>query len=80
MTFHELDTVVLERDLSEHDLRRGDLGAIVHRHGPDAFEVEFMRASGRTQAMISLAAADIRLLQDEDLPAVRAVAPRRGAA
>lgn len=80
MTFHELDTVVLERDLSEHDLRRGDLGAIAHRHGPDAFEVEFMRASGRTQAMISLAAADIRLLQDEDLPAVRAVAPRRGAA
>lgn len=32
MTFHELDTVVLERDLPEHDLRRGDLGAIVHRH------------------------------------------------
>jgi hypothetical protein len=80
MTFHELDTVVLERDLPEHDLRRGDLGAIVHRHGPDVFEVEFVRASGQTQAVISLAAADIRSLHDEDLPAVRAVAPRRGAA
>ena len=80
MTFHELDTVVLERDLPEHDLRRGDLGAIVHWHGPDTFEVEFVRASGETQAVISLATADIRPLQDEDLPAVRAVAPRRGAA
>lgn len=76
MTFHELDTVVLERDLPEHDLRRGDLGAIVHQHGPDAFEVEFVRASGKTQAVISLGGADIRPLQDEDLPAVRAVAPR----
>ena len=80
MTFHELETVVLERDLPEHDLRRGDLGAIVHRHGPDTFEVEFVRASGKTQAVISVAAADIRPLHDEDLPAVRAVAPRRGAA
>ena len=80
MTFHELETVVLERDLPEHDLRRGDLGAIVHRHGPDTFEVEFVRASGKTQAVISVAATDIRPLQDEDLPAVRAVAPKRGAA
>lgn len=40
MMFRELDTVVLERDLPEHDLRRGDLGAIVHRHGADAFLVE----------------------------------------
>lgn len=68
MTFHELDTVVLERDLPEHDLRRGDLGAIVHRHGSDTFEVEFVRASGNTQAVISVAATDIRPLQDEDLP------------
>jgi len=80
MTFRELDTVVLDRDLPEHDLRRGDLGAIVHRHGPDAYEVEFVRASGQTQAVISLQAADIRSLQDGDLPAVRAVPPRRGAA
>lgn len=66
MTFHELDTVVLERDLPEHDLRRGDLGAIVHRHGPNTFEVKFVRASGKTQAVISLAAADIRPLHDNE--------------
>ncbi|MEX1185807.1 MAG: DUF4926 domain-containing protein [Gemmatimonadaceae bacterium] len=76
MTFRELDTVVLDRDLPEHDLRRGDLGAVVHRHGSDAYEVEFVRASGQTQAVISLQAADIRSVHDGDLPAVRAVPPR----
>lgn len=77
MTLHELDTVVLDRDLPEHDLRRGDPGAIVHQHGPDAFEVELVRASGKTQAVISLAIADIRPLQDEDLPASARSSPGR---
>lgn len=30
MRFKELDTTVLARDLPEHGLRMGDLGAIVH--------------------------------------------------
>ncbi len=29
MTYQLLDTIVLERDLPEHGLRQGDLGAIV---------------------------------------------------
>lgn len=48
MTFKELDTVVLERDLPDHGLRRGDLGAVVHVYRPDGLEVEFVTASGRT--------------------------------
>ena len=36
MTYRELDTVVLNRDLPEHSLQRGDVGAIVHLHAPDA--------------------------------------------
>ena len=39
--FALLDTVVLNRDLPEHGLRRGDLGAIVEMLGPDVYEVEF---------------------------------------
>lgn len=31
MSFALLNTVVLERDLPEHGLRRGDLGAVVER-------------------------------------------------
>ena len=80
-TFRELDTVVLNRDLPEHDLQRGDLGAIVHVHGSDSFEVEFVRAAGRTQALVALTTADLRAVGSEDLIAVRPSKPRtRGAA
>jgi hypothetical protein len=58
--FDVLDTVVLTRDVGEAGLRLGDLGAIVEVHGPTAFEVEFVAASGRTQALVTLAANDIR--------------------
>lgn len=48
MTYRVLDTVVLERDLPDHGLRKGDLGAVVEVYEPDAIEVEFVTASGRT--------------------------------
>lgn len=73
MTYRELDTVVLTRDLPDYGLRRGDVGAIVHMHAPDAFEVEFVRASGRTHALLTLAAADVRVAEDRDLVAVRSI-------
>ena len=71
MTFALLDTVVLERDLPEHGLRRGDLGAVVEVYEPDGLEVEFMRASGRTQALVELTTRDVRAIRDEDLISVR---------
>jgi SAM-dependent methyltransferase len=54
-----LDTVVLKRDVPEAGLRAGDLGAIVEVHGPEHFEVEFVAASGRTQALVTLHSDDI---------------------
>ncbi len=81
MTYRELETVVLERDLPEYGLRKGDLGAVVHVHGSGALDVEFVRASGRTQALVELATADVRAVRDQDLLAVRPVdSPERGAA
>ena len=71
MTFAPLDTVVLERDLPEHGLRRGDLGAVVEVYEPDGLEVEFVRASGRTQALIEVSVRDVRAISDEDLISVR---------
>ena len=59
MNFQELDTVVLDRDLPEHSLRRGDLGAVVHVYKPDGLEVEFVTASGRTQALVTLKVEDL---------------------
>jgi hypothetical protein len=71
MTYHVLDTVVLARDLQEHSLRAGDLGAVVEIYEPDGLEVEFVTASGRTAALLTLNARDVRAVADDDLVAVR---------
>ena len=46
MIYQVLDTVVLDRDLAEHGLRKGDLGSVVEVYEPDGLEVEFVTASG----------------------------------
>jgi hypothetical protein len=71
--FKLLDTVVLKRDVPEAGLRLGDLGAIVEVHDADRFEVEFVAASGRTQALVTLRSNDIRHVNDRDLIAVRSL-------
>ena len=43
---NELDTVVLTRDLPEHDLKQGDVGAIVHVYG-EAAAYEFARQGAK---------------------------------
>lgn len=68
-----LDTVVLAHDIPASGLRRGDLGAIVEVHAPDAMEVEFVAASGRTEALLTLGPDDIRPVGDRDLIAVRSL-------
>lgn len=73
MTYQELDTVVLTRDLPDHGLRAGDLGAVVHLHSAEVLEVEFVRASGQTQALVTLSATDVRAVEEHDLVAVRTV-------
>lgn len=73
MTFKTLDTVVLVRDLPEHGLKTGDLGAVVEIYPPDALDVEFVTASGRTAALLTLKTAELRSIRDSDLVAVRTV-------
>jgi len=73
MTFAALDTVVLVRDLPEHGLRSGDLGAVVEVYPPDGLEVEFVTASGRTTALVTLKSVDVRPISDSDLVAVRSI-------
>jgi hypothetical protein len=71
MTPQNLDVVVLERDLPAHGLKRGDLGAVVEQVGADAYMVEFVAGSGRTQALVTLDVRDIRAVSDDDLLSVR---------
>ena len=72
MSFALLDTVVLKRDLPEHGLRAGDLGAVVELYKPDGVEVEFVRASGQTKALVTRRVADVRSVSATDILAVRA--------
>jgi hypothetical protein len=78
--FRELDTVVLLSDRPESALCKGDLGAVVQVYGTEAVEVEFVTASGRTQALLTLSVDDVRGVRDDDLMAVRTAPPARGAA
>ena len=71
MSFALLDSVVLNRDLPEHDLYAGDLGAIVEIYGSDGVEVEFVRASGQTKALVTLKTTDLRPVAAGDTLAVR---------
>jgi hypothetical protein len=71
MTYRVLDTTVRDRDLPNHGLRRGDLGAVVEVYEPNGLEVEFVMASGRTAAMLTLTAQDVRPVADDDLVSVR---------
>jgi uncharacterized protein DUF4926 len=68
MRYQVLDTVVLDRDLAEHRLRKGDLGSVVEVYEPDGLEVEFVTASGRSAALVTLNDRDVR----PDAPYARA--------
>lgn len=74
MMYKLLDTVVLDRDLPQHGLRSGDLGAVVQVYEPDGLEVELVTASGKRQALVTLNVNEVRPVQDSDLIAVRSVA------
>ena len=71
----ELDTVALTRDVDERGLKRGDVGAVVHCYEDGAaFEVEFVTADGRTIALLTLAAQDVRRLGERDILHARELA------
>lgn len=73
MKFKVLDTVVLERNFPSHGLKKGDLGAVVDVYEPDGLEVEFVTASGKTTALITVRVGDVRSVADTDLISVRSV-------
>ncbi|MBF0235485.1 MAG: DUF4926 domain-containing protein [Desulfamplus sp.] len=69
---NELDTVVLLKDIDEHNLTQGDIGAVVHCYdGNKAFEVEFVTAGGDTIAVLTLTDKDVRTMQSKEILHVR---------
>ncbi len=71
MPIKVLDTVVLNKDISEYNLKKGDLGAVVEIYRPDGIEVEFIMGSGKTRALVTLKNKDVRSLSASDVLAVR---------
>lgn len=69
----ELDTVVLTRDLPEHGLKRGDMGAVVLMHTDGAFEVEFVTVDGEALAIVTLTEADVRPMRRGEIAHARSI-------
>jgi hypothetical protein len=73
MEIRLLDTIVLDRDLPDQGLKHGDIGAVVELYEPDGLEVEFVKGSGKTQALVTLKKTDVRLIGDTDILSVRSL-------
>lgn len=70
MTAQLYEEVVLSRDLPTQSLKTGDLGTIVHVYD-GGYEVEFFTAAGKTRAVVTLDAQDVRAVAENEMVAVR---------
>jgi hypothetical protein len=74
MTIREHEMVVLTRDVPEHQLQSGDVGAVVHVYeNGKAFEVEFVTGSGQTLAVETFQPGDIRPVSAMEILHIRDV-------
>ena len=77
MKFEKLEIVVLAHDIPKHGLRAGDLGTVAEVYPEGGLEVEFVRGSGITQALLTLSERDLRKIDARDLLATRRLAEVR---
>lgn len=74
MKFEKLECVVLAEDMVDHGLRAGDLGTVVEVYPGGGLEVEFVRGSGVTQALLTLSERKVRKIDPHDLLTTRRLA------
>ena len=71
----DLDTIALTRDFTEHGLKAGDLGTVVHVYADGkAFEVEVAGLTGETIALFTAKRDDVRAVGKREVAQARAVA------
>ena len=69
--YDELDTVVLNKDIKEYGLKKGDVGVIAHAYKDGkAFEVEFI-TEGKTIVVLTLKFSEIRKVTKNEIFHVR---------
>jgi hypothetical protein len=62
------EQVVLDQDVPEERLRKGDVGEVVHRYeGGGAFRVRFGHPAGETSVVLILTPPQIRSLDPEEI-------------
>jgi hypothetical protein len=70
----ELDIVALTHNIEDYRLKAGDVGTVVHCYDDGiGFEVEFVTAEGKTVALLTLTATDIRPIDRAEILHVREV-------
>ena len=60
-----LDVVAVLEDKPDAGLVSGQVGTVVEVHSPEAFDVEFLDANGRTIALAELRRNELLLLRNE---------------
>jgi hypothetical protein len=75
MTLQLYQDAILTVDLLDHGLCKGDVGTVVERHAvpgrEEGYSVEFFDMTGRTVAVVTLAAHELRLPTLADRPSTR---------
>lgn len=64
---------MLMHDIPEHSLCAGDLGTVVEVCEPDGIEVEFVKASGETLAVLTLKEGEVRPVASSDIVSIRSL-------
>lgn len=71
----EHSNVILNEDLPEDGLFKGDVGVVVHVHqAGEAYEVEFLTMDGATFAVRTLKSAQVQIVGARMIPHVREIA------
>ena len=69
---NELETVVINKDIPEYGLIRGDIGVIVHIYeNGSVVEVEFVSGEGSTVGIVTLCKEDLRQIAPDEILHVR---------
>jgi hypothetical protein len=68
----EHERAVLNVDVPSEGLKAGDVGTVVHAYADGkAYEMEFVTLEGRTAAVVTVEAAQIRAVKPREIPHAR---------
>ena len=73
----EHERVVLNTPVPAEELEAGDVGTVVHVYGEGkAYEVEFVTLDGKTAAVVTLEAPQVRPVRGREIPHARQLAAK----